>query len=165
VDIRVVSPFPSAAWPRVWAWIEDFRNRVADDFGPKTLQEFVAWQIARESIERTWAVYRDGELCGMASFVKGGPETGEAHALFRKDYWGRETTHTAMRMVYAEIFAAGIHKIVCLPFRDNNAMVALCKQLGFEREGTFREQTRRGGLLVDQAILGLTKGDFEKCLG
>ena len=166
MDIRVTSPFPAAAWPRVWSWTEDFRSRVADDFGPKTLAAFVELQLEVEAKRKTWAIYRDGELCGTASFmVSMSPETGEAHAIFRKDFWGRDTTHTAMRMVCAELFASGIHKVVMMPFRDNNAMVALCKQLGFEKEGVLRETTRRGGLLVDMAVMGLTKGDFEKCLG
>ncbi len=43
------------------------------------------------------------------------------------------------------------------------AMIACAGQLGFQKEGVLREHTRRGGLLVDMTILGLTKGDFEQC--
>ena len=38
--VRVESPFPAHAVPRIWTWIERFRNRVADDFAPQTLEEF-----------------------------------------------------------------------------------------------------------------------------
>ena len=163
-SVRVESPFPPSAWPRVWSWTRDFRTRVSDDFGPKTLADFVAGQMAADKNVRTWAVYRDGELCGMVSFEPASPVAGSSHTLFRKDFWGRGTTREALRQVYAEIFAGGIHKISGTPFRDNHAMIALATGLGFKKEGVLREQTMRGGKLTDIVILGLTKGDFEKCL-
>jgi RimJ/RimL family protein N-acetyltransferase len=160
VDIRVETPFPAAAWPRVWQWVSDFRSRVADDFAPKTLEDFVAQQLA--SSGRTWATYRDGELCGMVSFEPVSPVSGLTHCLFRKDFWGRNTTREALRLVYTEIFAGGCHKVFGTPFRDNNAMISLARSIGFQREGVLREQTKRGGVFVDMVVLGMTKGDFEK---
>jgi RimJ/RimL family protein N-acetyltransferase len=113
---------------------------------------------------KTWAVYRGSELCGMVSFTLG-PNglTGDTHALFRKDFWGKATTQTALRMVYGEIFASGVHRIHGAPFKDNGAMISLARTVGFQREGILRETTMRGGEYVDQVMLGMTEGDFEKC--
>lgn len=162
-EIRVESPFPVAAWPRVWSWIEEFRSRVADDFGPRTLSEFVELQLGLEGRQKTWAVYKGGELCGMVSFEPSSDVTGTSHALFRRDFWGRATTEQALRLVYAEVFAGGTHKIVGTPFRDNHAMIALAHQVGFQKEGILREHTKRKGLYVDMVVMGMTQGDFERC--
>lgn len=101
----------------------------------------------------------------MVSFTLNGHGlSGETHALFRKDFWGKATTQTALRLVYAEVFASGVHRIYGLPFSDNNAMISLARNVGFRREGVLRETTKRGGEFVDQVMLGMTQGDFEKCL-
>jgi RimJ/RimL family protein N-acetyltransferase len=162
--VRIESPFPRSAWPRVWSWVADFRARVADDFAPSTLEEFVAAQMELAVRQKTWAVYRDDELCGLVSFEPMNVVTGLSHALFRRDFWGRDTTRIALRMVYAEIFANGVNKIVGTPFRDNHAMRSLAVSLGARNDGILREHTKRGGVFVDMVLLGLTKGDFEKCL-
>jgi RimJ/RimL family protein N-acetyltransferase len=164
VPVTVRSPFPVSAWPRVWSWIEDFRARVCDDFAPKTLEAFVLGQIHPAPNVKSWAVYRGEELCGLVLFTLG-PNglTGETHALFRKDFWGKVTTQAALRQVYAEVFASGVHRIYGTPFRDNHAMIALARSVGFQKEGIFRETTKRGGEFVDQVMLGMTQGDFEQC--
>lgn len=114
---------------------------------------------------KTWAVYRSDELCGMVGFhLNSHGLSGETHALFRKDFWGKATTQTALRLVYAEVFASGVHRIYGMPFKGNDAMISLARSVGFQREGILRETTKRGGEYVDQVMLGMTQGDFEKCL-
>ncbi len=112
---------------------------------------------------KTWGVYRAEELCGMVSFEPFNEVTGMSHALFRKDFWGKKTTHEALKLVYAEVFASGVNKIIGTPFRDNRAMISLAVAMGCKKEGVLREHTMRGGAFVDMVLLGLTKGDFEKC--
>lgn len=161
--VRVESPFPAAAWPRVWQWIADFRRSVADDFAPATCSAFVEQQLARAEHSRTWAVYHDAELCGLVAYEPVSPVTGMTHAMFRKDFWGHAITETALRMVYAEIFAGGARRIFGTPFTTNHASNALAMRLGFKKEGVLRKHTLRGGKPADMIVLGLLKEEFVPC--
>jgi len=157
-----IGPFPLSAAPRVWLWMNDFRWRVADDFGPQTLEEFVEQCMLRSRTEQQWAVYRDGEICGFITFEPVNPVSGQAHCLFRKDFWGRGTTETALRMVAREIFSGGVKKISMTIFSDNKAIKALLLKLGARQEGLLRQQTVRGGKPVDMVVLGLLAEEFEE---
>lgn len=158
MEIKVRSPFPPEAVPRIWIWMRQFWRRVSDDFGPKTLAEFVAqWEATQQ---QTWAVYRDGELGGMASFTPWSPIVGTLHTVFKRAFWGRSTTETALRMVVDQIFGQGYEKILCLPFEDNHAIIALAKRIGFRREGVLRAQTRRDGKPVNLVAIGLTREEY-----
>jgi len=158
--VRVESPFPVFALPRVWSWMEGFRDRVADDYGPKTLEEFVEdWRS--EVHRKTWGVWRGPELGGLIIWQPwpvGG--IGETHAVFKKSFWGRATTRTALALVYAELFGSGVRKVMGFPFERNHATLALARSIGFHREGTLRQQTLKNGQPVDVAVLGLLKDDF-----
>jgi len=163
--VRVESPFPLVAVPRVWTWIEEFHDRIADDYGPKTLDEFVESWRRQERTRRTWGVWRGAELGGLIIWQAGPiPEAGETHALFKREFWGRATTRAAAALVYAELFGEGVRKIMAFPFASNRAVIALALSLGFVREGMLREQTLKKGQPVDVAVLGLLRKDFEALL-
>lgn len=160
--LRVESPFPEYALPRVWTWIQDFRWRVSDDFAPDSLEAFVAeWQARREK-QRTWAVYRGPEIGGLVTFEPWSPVAGTSHCLFKRSFWGHRTTIPALQAVYAEIFAGGCEKILSLAFKDNANILGLARAIGGQKEGVLRKQTRRRGELVDMIAIGLLKEDFER---
>ena len=161
--LRLERPFPEYALPRVWTWIEDFRHRVADDFSPKTLAEFMVHWREREPFRKTWGVWRGEDLGGLIVFEAWQPGVGTSHALFKRSFWGRTTTRAALELVYAELFESGVRKVVSFPFRGNNAIIALGKSLGAVTEGVLKAQTLRDGQPVDVIILSLFKEDFEKC--
>lgn len=166
--VRVESPFPSPAWPRVWSWLGDFRSRVCDDYSPQNVQDFVIHMMRKARDQETWAVHasRGGgpeELCGMITYEPTAPGVGTTHALFRKDYWGHDITVPALSTVYAGLFERGVRKIIGAPFRDNRAIVELGRKLGARVEGRLRAQTMRGGKPVDVVLLGLLKEDFDSC--
>lgn len=161
MNIEVRSPFPIESLPRVWGWIERFRNRVVDDFSPATLNAFVEKSIEDAKQMTTWAVYRDGELGGMVSFQQWTPVLGTCHCLFKREMWGRKTTLPALQQIATEIFATGISKISMCVFSDNKAIIALVKDLGGVTEGRYRNHTMRGGKLVDMTAIALFKEGFE----
>lgn len=162
VEITVETPFPEYAVPRVWTWMERFRSRVADDFAPKTLEEFVDDWERRGS--ETWAVYRDGELGGLVTVEQVSPVVASSHCLFKKEFWGAETTIPALQQVYGKVFERGITKISSAVFHDNDTIKSLAYKIGAKREGMLRNQTLRGGKPVHMVVVGLLKEDFEKCL-
>jgi RimJ/RimL family protein N-acetyltransferase len=162
VEVHVENPFPEHAVPRIWTWTEEFRWRVSDDFGPKSLEEFMSqWA---EASEQRWAVYRDGDLGGLVTASAMTPIVATSHCLFKKSFWGQETTLPALRQVYQQVFGAGFHKILSFVFRDNKQIIGLARKLGAAKEGVLRKQTLRRGKLVDMVALGLLQEDFEQCL-
>ena len=163
--LRLESPFPEYALPRVWTWIEDFRHRVADDFSPRTLGGFMRHWAERKPFRKTWGVWRGEELGGLVIYEPWQPGVGTSHALFKRSFWGRTTTRQALELVYAELFDSGVRKVVSFPFRANNAIIALGKSLGAVTEGLLKAQTLRDGQPVDVIILSLFKEDFERCRG
>lgn len=157
--VEVRKPFPDYAIPRIWSWMEEFRSSVADDFAPTTLDAFMRDWDARTTEER-WAVYRDGELGGLISIQPLNPVVVTSHILFKKDFWGQETTIPAIRKVYEEVFDRGVIKISSAVFNDNHAIKGLAKKIGAKREGILKNQTLRGGKPVHMAALGLLKEEF-----
>lgn len=142
--------------------MQEFRHRVADDFAPQTLGEFVAAWGQRK--QQTWGVDRDGELGGLVTFEAWNPVSGTIHAMFKRSFWGQGIARDAISQVLAGIFERGYQKIVGLPYNDNDAILSLLKGIGFKREGVLRGQTKRDGVLVDLAVIGLTKEGFENAV-
>lgn len=161
-NVIVSSPFPVFHLPRVWVWTQEFRSRVADDFGPQSLDELMAQYQARIAAGlQSWSVHRDGELGGIVTFEPTSPVCGAAHCIFKKSFWGHETTVEAMRQVFEQVFDSGIEKILSLAFADNVQLLYAVRLLGFQKEGVLRKQTLRGGELVDMMALGCTREDFQ----
>ena len=92
----VRSPFPNHAWPQVWDWIQPYRRSVLDDHSPKTKESFVDEQLARVKTPtyRTWGVLRETQLGGLVTFqtTHPGDTMGWAQTIFRKNFFGPETT-------------------------------------------------------------------------
>ena len=164
VEIR--SPFPHHALPRMWKWLEESRRQVSDAFSPKTLDEFVAyWEHMTRAGQRSWGVWRDGELGGSISSMQLNPVVADAHCIFKRTFWGHGTTAEALRLVFAEIFVGGAQKITTLCFADNHALLGLVRKVGFQREGRLRKNALRDGQLIDQMVIGLTRDDFQTLVG
>lgn len=160
-SIQVLSPFPPHSLPRVWGWIQSFRDRVMDDYSPRTLEQFVEKSLADAGALTTWAVYRDGELGGMVSFQRWSDVLGTCHCLFKREMWGRKVTLPALEQILEQVFATGVSKIALCVFSDNQAIKALIKDLGGVTEGHYRKHTMRGGKLVDMTALALFKEGFQ----
>lgn len=161
--MTVSSPFPHYALPRVWGWIGESRRQTQDDFSVDTLNAFVGeWEVADAAGRLTWAVWRDGELGGVVMSRRINPVCVDSHCVFKRSFWGHGTTVEALRLVARDIFSSGeTQKITAWAYHDNHALLGLVRKLGFQKEGTLRQQTRRAGEPVDVVMLGLTKQAFE----
>lgn len=160
VDLRVESPFPAWAWPLAWEWFQKFRDRVCDEFSPATREEFVARMAETANPEDTWGVWRDEQLGGLIWTPIVTPYLANAHTLFKRSFWGRETTVQAARLVYAQVFDRGVGKIASAAFADNHQVRAFARELGWVEEGTLRKHTRRNGQPIDMVAFGLLKEEF-----
>lgn len=165
LGIRLEEPFPEWAWPEVWLWTRDIRNRIMDDFGPQDVVAFVEWAIQLQERARVWGVWRrtaEGEeLGGLVTFEPANPVMGVTHVVFRKSFWGRDTTVEALRQAYSLVFASGILKISSVVFQDNHTVRALARRGGAREEGIFLGHTLRGGKPTNMVALGIRKEDFQ----
>jgi len=161
MKIEVISPFPPQALPRVWRWMETFRDRVSDDFSPKTLEEFVEAMLTAWQNQKAWAVYGDGELGGLITFQRLSPWLGTAHCVFKPDFQGKGIAPRACRIAIAEMFAEGVGKLAFYPLAGNLAIGSLLVALGAKREGCLREHTVCQGKPANINVYGLSKGGFE----
>lgn len=162
MQIDVISPFPFSALPRIWRWIEPFRAKVSDDFGPQNLADFVSFAGLKWDRQKTWAIRVDGELGGLITFEKLSPWLGTAHWIFKPEFQGRGIAVQASRLALAGMFAEGVGKLAVYPLAGNKAMGSLLVSLGFQREGTLIAQTLCNGKPTDMWVYGLSKSQFEK---
>ena len=149
----------------VWIWMQEFRHRITDDFGPKTMEGFVGFSIDVQARARTFGVWRGEELGGLLVIERQSPVLAVSQLLFKRSFWGRETTVTAAVEVYARMFRDGVRKIASVVFSDNHAMRDMARLGGAEEEGLFRDHTMRGGKAASVIALGMTRADFEERWG
>jgi RimJ/RimL family protein N-acetyltransferase len=145
--------------------MDAFRGRVTDDFSSQTIDEFVPEMIELASRVETYGVWRgegsDEELGGMVWIERASPYLAIAHLLFKRSFWGRETTQASLWQIFDRVFASGIGKITSSVFADNYQVLSLVKALGAKEEGRLREHTLRyGGKPADSIPVGLLKRDF-----
>jgi len=152
----------------VWEWILPFYERVSDDGGPKTRDEFVAREMARAAapLYETWGVWRDGELGGLVTFERADARApaGWTHALFKQAFFGWKTTIPALRLVYGELFGRGVETIRGEVFEKNSAMIALARRLG-AKTYSVPKATLKGGQAINLTGLVLTKERFHAVSG
>lgn len=159
------------------------RSKVADDFSPKTLPQFIEMMMAREEDpnHKSWGVSVDGELGGLITFDRVSPWLGSAHCIFKAEFqkggrvaskrdgkWRRENrgiTVKACRLAVDEMFQSGIGKLSFYPFAGNYAAGALIAVIGGKREGLLEGQTLVDGKPADMWLYGLTKGAFYAASG
>lgn len=162
MKVEVVSPFPFHALPRVFGWMAPFWEKVADDFTPRNLNDFMERMAEQWDKEKTWAIHINGELGGLVSFVRLSPWLGTAHVLLKPDFQGRGIAVEACRTAFAEMFAQGVGKLSFYPFAGNNGMASLLVKLGAKREGLLEGHTLSNGKPVDMWLYGLSREAFEK---
>jgi len=161
MEVSVRSPFPFEALPRVWMWIQKFRHKVADDFSPKTLEEFVSLEASKWDRQKTWAIYGDGELGGLVVFERESPWVGSAHLVLKPDFQGKGLAVKALRQTFGAMFAEGVGRLVFYVFSGNLAVGSLIVNLGGQREGCLRGHSLQDGKPADVWVYGLMKAEFE----
>jgi RimJ/RimL family protein N-acetyltransferase len=160
VAIEVESPFPEFAVPRLWDWVLTFRSKVCDDYSPKTREAFVEHTLAQLRTHNSWAVARDGDIGGIVLFQPWNPRVGTMHVMFKRTFWGRSTTETALRQILSQVFGAGYEKVCAYFFEDNYALRGLVHALGGKREGWLEAQTIRNGKPVAMEAIAIFKDRF-----
>jgi len=162
MHVELISPFPFEALPRVWRWIESFREQVGDDFAPKTEASFMDAMYARWGRQKTWAILGDGEPGGLIFYERLTPWLGTAHVLLKRVFQGKGIAVKACRQAVSEMFECeeGLGKLQFDVLARNLAIGSLLVNIGAVREGTLHDHTLRDGKPIDVWLYGLTKAAF-----
>ena len=79
-------------------------------------------------------------------------------AIGERKYWrqgyGTEATTLALDFAFQEL---NLHRIQATVFRYNHRSIAMCKRLGFQQEGVYREFLHRDGERHDMLLFGLLR--------
>ena len=154
-QIELVYPFPDADWAHLWNWVQEYPERNFDDYGPRDCADFIEEMRRRQQVEWTFGVRIDGVLGGFVGFAPTTPRSGMLHGIcFAQRAWGPHT-RPAVRRVFEELATVGVEKISATYFADNAKIDRFLKDLGAQEEGLLRQQTRRGGELIDMRLVGI----------
>jgi RimJ/RimL family protein N-acetyltransferase len=157
--IELISPFPADHLPLAWSWLRQFPECNFDDYGPKSLDEFiVAMRLREASGEKTWGVRKDNTLVGIVGYAPQTPRMGWFHGIcFTKSACDRETPKAAVSMILQELFEAGVEKVSAAYFADNHRVDRFLKGLGAREEGYFLAHTLRDGSPIDMRSVAIFK--------
>jgi RimJ/RimL family protein N-acetyltransferase len=157
-SVTLEAPFPLYCVPRIWDWLQPFYDRVYDDSGPKSLEEFVdQWVRAERNGRRSWGVIKNGGFGGVIVASSISPWVAEMHCIFRKEFWGHENTIPALEAVADLLISEGIDKVTAGVAFDNHGLIALLKKLGGVKEGGLKGQLRRKGEPTELIIMAIHK--------
>lgn len=124
-----------------------------DDGSLPTFEAFVEdWRQQEQRGRRSWAVMKDGEIGGCLISTQLSPVAADLHLIFKKSFWGRATTRTALRLVCEEVFLAGVDRIESTAPADSRALLALTKGIGATSE-PVGQNSRRGKPLNMMALV------------
>jgi hypothetical protein len=156
--VTAASPFPRVSAPRLWLWAESLLDRLFDDGVPREENAFVEYWLEIIDAQASWAVMVDGELGGI---VIATPAQGAMRvtAFFKPSAWGK--AREALRMVYGELFDAGVERIQAPVFRHNRAMISLQRQLGGVGAADFPRAATINGRPAHLVLMVTTKEAYD----
>ena len=154
-SVITIEPFDPSDFPLLWQWCQAFWDSVCDDNVPRPQVEFVMFKEIQGSTN--FGVYRDGQLGGILSFDPINSWVCQAHVVFRKEFWGRDTTERGIQLGIELAWKIGYTKIVALVYEHNIRIKALIQAVGGKQEGYHVAQTRQNGKPVDMVSYGIFK--------
>jgi hypothetical protein len=157
--ITLEEPFPPWAWPVVWSWIEPFKSKLFDDYGPRTAREFV--DFTERTYTRTFGIFEGGRLGGAVAFQQPWESLAIAHMIFAPRMY-RVATAEGLYEACQRLFATSkTVKILGLIPEDNRLAIALALRHGARLEGTLRAHTLRNGKPLNVVAVGVTREEFD----
>jgi L-amino acid N-acyltransferase YncA len=154
MDLRRIEPADRPALERFLAAIPDAdRTFLKEDVGDP--QVVAAW--VRPGEARSIAVREDGEVAGYVAVIPlhgWSSHVGELRLVVAPDERGQGVGRTLARHAVLEALALGLAKLVVEVIADQEALVGMFRDLGFEPEALLTDHVRvRSGELRDLLVL------------
>jgi len=150
-DAEVLRYWDSAPWAdpaRATAFVERSHRMAEDDDGVRVV------------VERA----HDGAFVGWVTFTSWDPDfrTAELGYVLARAAWGQGHATEAARALLAWAYdALPLNRVQSEADTRNPASARVLEKLGFEREGTLRENCVVDGVVSDSWVYGLLRRDWE----
>jgi ribosomal-protein-alanine N-acetyltransferase len=142
-------------------WSQDPVQSPADAW--KKIRENMQWVEAGSAILWGIALRANNRLIGTCTLFRINQQNRNAEAGFilNREHWGKGLMTEAMRSVLDYAFKdLNFHRLEADTDPKNLASLALLKNLGFQREGYFRERWFVHGKWHDSVMLGLLRSEY-----
>ncbi|MHC5062113.1 MAG: GNAT family N-acetyltransferase [Planctomycetota bacterium] len=107
---------------------------------------------------------KDGEPIGLTGLLGIDRMHGTAECfcvIGEKSFWGKGIGTRVHSLLLQWAFnEQNLHKIWAVVYTNNTAVLKLVKKLGFEIEGTLREEKHIGGKRIDLLRIGVLRNEF-----
>lgn len=151
-------------WQSDPGW-EKYNASVPDDFSLADAREFIREIQARSrNSSPSWAILRKSQVVGVVSLTFGGDHRFSVIGFgIHGDLRGRGLCAEAVAKVIGEAFEhyPQLGKITANTDADNAPSARVLAKLGFVREGTLRQNQFVKGRLVDEAVYGLLRAEWD----
>lgn len=87
-EIELVFPFPSEAVPLIWEWANESPEKLFDDYGLKTREEFIAEIQRLLKCQYIWGALKNGELVGAVAYLPYNKKVGSLNVCTSSDNFG-----------------------------------------------------------------------------
>jgi GNAT superfamily N-acetyltransferase len=102
-----------------------------------------------------------GDMIGAGFFVQRSMVAYDAHIVVRRQFQGSGYTFPLAAQAVGWMFSnTSCRKLVSHVAVDNHPALALISRLGFVREGTLARSFSRAGILLDEAVFGMTDEEY-----
>lgn len=135
--------------PRIYPKIRDDMSPTVEEFQPIISEGLHYVGIQRNGIE------------GLIFYHRHNAVTYEAHTCLTPPLWGGDGRRGWLLTAQWMFANTDCRKIVGMCPADNPLIERFAMDIGFSVEGVNRKSLLRGGELLDQTVVGLTKEEFE----
>lgn len=154
-------------------WMHCYKTLLWGDDGPKSDEEIVQFLTHRLPLIRSWGVIdknsltnpkQEAPIVGLIVFEPGSPYNGYTHLASNRKAWGNKLCDPSLMdqaaaLCVAEVFDSmpDIQRISVATFAKNAPAKAMCKRLGFHKDGYFVNMGKIDGVPQDVVHYGLTR--------
>lgn len=104
-----------------------------------------------------------GEVAGVFLVYARGAACFEMHTCILPNFWGKKASAAAQALLAWAFTQTACQKMVTAVPDDNRAALRFATANGMRREGVNRASYLKGGRLLDQTMLGITKKEWTSC--
>jgi RimJ/RimL family protein N-acetyltransferase len=168
--IDLIEPFPLSQVKRLRGWLFCYKSLVTSDADPSEPAEVIArleTLLAAPHV-RSWGIIdkfnsinsrHEAPLVGCLMFERVSPYNGYVHVATNRMAWGRHFADEAGQILIKDVFDSTpeLLRLSAAIISKNYPARELCKRLGFEREGTFKNFILQNSNPMDVVHYGMTR--------
>lgn len=130
-------------------------------------KEFISAMLSADENETfAFAIMVDDKVVGSIGIFRQGnihSQTAELGYYIAEEYWGKGIMTEAVKQICAYVFAkSDIIRIYAEPFAYNIASCRVLEKVGFQYEGTLRNNAVKNSKVIDMEMYSLLKAEIKE---